>query len=97
MVEYVLTLSELHSNRTIINEEYCDNTRNYANFLKQPLKLEMFVPCDSDGNVLANPNNNMNLKYPKLKHQQYRQAKEKVLFKGATINEYEYYSTKKQL
>ena len=26
---------------------------NYANFLNQPLKLEMFVPCDEDGNVLA--------------------------------------------
>ena len=28
---------------------------NYANFLKQLLKLEMFVPCDEDGNVLEKP------------------------------------------
>ena len=28
---------------------------NYATFLKQPLKLEMFVPCDEDGNVLEEP------------------------------------------
>jgi hypothetical protein len=24
----------------------------YANFLKQPLTLGMFVPCDSNGNVV---------------------------------------------
>ena len=28
---------------------------NYAKFLKQPLKLEMFVTCDDDGNVLKEP------------------------------------------
>ena len=24
---------------------------NYAKFIKQPLKLEMFVPCDEDGEI----------------------------------------------
>ena len=28
---------------------------DYANFLKKPLTLGMFVPCDDDGNVLAEP------------------------------------------
>jgi len=28
---------------------------NYANFLKQPLELWMFIPCDEDGNVLEEP------------------------------------------
>ena len=28
---------------------------SYAEFLKQPLKLEMFVPCDEDENVLGEP------------------------------------------
>jgi hypothetical protein len=28
---------------------------NYATFLKKPLKLEMFAPCDEDGNVLEEP------------------------------------------
>lgn len=27
----------------------------YANFLRQPLKLEMFINCDDDGNVLKEP------------------------------------------
>jgi hypothetical protein len=30
---------------------------NYANFLKQPLELWMFVPCDLEGNVLEKPKN----------------------------------------
>lgn len=28
---------------------------NYAEFLKRPLELWMFVPCDEDGNVLNEP------------------------------------------
>ncbi|MGV0854793.1 hypothetical protein ACTS9E_04260 [Empedobacter brevis] len=33
----------------------CARIGNYANFLKQPLTLAMFVPCDLDGNVLEEP------------------------------------------
>ena len=32
-----------------------DRINNYAKFLNQPLKLEMFVPCDDKGNVLDEP------------------------------------------
>ncbi len=32
-----------------------EKIRNYAKFLKQPLKLEMFVPCDENGNILEEP------------------------------------------
>jgi hypothetical protein len=28
---------------------------NYASFLKQPLKLEMFVPCDENDEILKEP------------------------------------------
>lgn len=28
-----------------------NNCLNYANFIKKPLKLEMFVPCDENGNI----------------------------------------------
>jgi hypothetical protein len=59
----------------------------YANFLKQPLKIEMFVPCDEDGNIIdenyfcsskcCDCDCEFNLK----------KAKEKVIFEGfvATI------------
>lgn len=64
----------------------------YANFLKQPLKLEMFVPCDADGNVLEKPeehfptgNNNLEEQIF-AKQKQYQKAKEKVLFEGWFIH-----------
>jgi len=60
----------------------------YASILKQPLKIQMFVPCDEDGNVLDNPeehfptgNNNLE-EHIFIKQKQYKQAKEKVLFEG---------------
>ena len=56
-----------------------DRTYNYAIFLKQPLELWMFVPCDEDGNVLevvpyyADGIEKVN---------EYKKAKERCLFKG---------------
>lgn len=67
-----------------------DRIRNYANFLKQPLELYMFVPCDEDGNVLdAEPCSlGMFLKgnpffdvYLESKNK-WDEAKERCLFKG---------------
>ena len=52
--------------------------KKYADFLKQPLKLEMFVPCDDNGNVLEDIIGNGMIK-------QYEQAKDKVLFDGFDI------------
>lgn len=45
-----------------LNEGYADLQtlslmNNYANFLKQPLTLGMFVPVDPKGNVLKEPKN----------------------------------------
>lgn len=73
---------------SITSQLYHDLRRikKYANFLKQPLKLEMFVPVDEDGNVLEekfveNYQTDFGLysdfeKYNK----EYYKAKEKVLF-----------------
>lgn len=62
----------------------------YANFLKQPLTLGMFVPCDEDGNVLEEPKLVPVKEYidrepdedyvPDL--EQYQQAKDRVMFEG---------------
>jgi len=71
--------------------------RSYAIFLKQPLKLEMFVPCDDEGNVVKKPKM---LYYDSMtgwscpqdeidyedKMRPYEQAKEKVLFEGCSIS-----------
>ena len=55
---------------------------NYANFLKQPLKLEMFVTCDDEGNVLEEPDADYYMMVTEEKVKQYQQSKEKVLFDG---------------
>lgn len=68
----------------------------YAKFLKQPLTLGMFVPCDEDGNVLEEPIDDSDrgrCEYDLLKKltfkeksEKYQQAKERVLFEGCFIN-----------
>ena len=64
---------------------------NYKDFLKKHLKLEMFVPCDEDGNILKEPKRWEDyLQYPDSfdgnkewdELYDYQQAKEKVLFEG---------------
>ena len=70
---------------------------NYATFLKQPLKLEMFVPCDDYGNVLENPDKHQRKYKDRLgdfyldkykdDYKNYKQAKEKVLFEGFELKE----------
>lgn len=64
--------------------------QNYANFLKQPLELWMFVPCDDNGNFIDEP---IDYKiwekafHPKpatlrlKRYMDYQQAKERCLFK----------------
>ena len=57
---------------------------NYAKFLKQPLKLEMFVLCDGEGNVLKEPCKIDLIGLTIGEHEEiilHQQAKEKVLFK----------------
>ncbi|MCJ8153238.1 hypothetical protein MKJ01_05615 [Chryseobacterium sp. SSA4.19] len=57
---------------------------NYANFLKQPLTLGMFVPCDENGNVLEKPENFIEGYDSEYNEEiyNYMRVKEKVLFKG---------------
>lgn len=100
MVDYVIQLS---NNNNFIKtledkrgfEKYWSKTFSYAQFLKQPLKLEMFVPCDDEGNVLENKSCPVNCDQGDFHEEgkcfkngcvqearEYKRAKEKVLFKG---------------
>ena len=62
-----------------------DKIINYAKFLRQPLKLEMFVPCDEEGNIISKfyseKENTKNLTFSQLSNQ-YQIAETKVLFEG---------------
>lgn len=94
MIEFILSEKVISA---LEYEESYKMIRSYANFLKQFLKLEMFVPCDEDGDVLEKPEDyekrlpNMMTEYNDEVYR-YKQAKEKVLFKGFKINgNYIYY------
>ena len=76
--------------QTHINETY-DLFFKYCDFLKQPLQLGFFVPCDEEGNVLEEPKRwNDYLEFPDSfdgnkewgELYNYETAKERVLFKG---------------
>ena len=59
---------------------------NYAQFLKQPLKLGMFVPCDFDGGILIKPDCNCLTEFDREgcpeKCFLYINAKNRVYFEG---------------
>lgn len=71
---------------------------NYAKFLKQPLTLGQFIPCDLDRNILVEPKefdsyckgencncgNDVDFERP-CSFIEYNEAKERVLFKGFEI------------
>ena len=68
---------------------------NYATFLKQPLKLEMFVPCDNDEEILKPQYiagkeviyNELVEEFIMDKVKEYNEAKAKVLFEGFNLNQ----------
>jgi hypothetical protein len=84
MTDFVL------NNKNKYYNDFYREVNYYANFLKQPLKLEMFVPCNEDGEIL-NPEyvGGKEVIYDSSvqdammdKVLEYQKAKEKVLFEG---------------
>ena len=55
---------------------------NYAQFLKQPLNLGMFVPCDLNENILPDCNKYLSFQKGII----YGLAKKRVLFEGFEID-----------
>ena len=98
MTDFVLRINEIEKEV----DQFFDSWRmkqlriieNYAKFLKQPLKLEMFVPCDDDGNILEEPKIEEEYvdEHTTQIFAQYQydldKAKEKVLFEGFKIYDY---------
>ena len=84
VIEYAPKFNPFGTDEQILCLDYI---HNYAKFLKQPLKLEMFVPCDEEGDILEEPTNykkrllNMMTEYNDEVYTYY-QAKAKVLFEG---------------
>lgn len=67
-------------------KKYIRLTSLYAKFLKQPLTLGMFVPCDEDGNIIEEPMYDpANAQYYESHLYAYHNAKDRVLFEGFYI------------
>ena len=87
MTDFVIYQYEKLKNKEINTLDYAFNTGIYAHFLKKPLKLGYFIPCDEEGDILEEPTNyekrllNMMTEYNDEVYTYY-QAKAKVLFEG---------------
>ena len=81
--EFVLE-RELQNAESWEYEQIAKDCIAYAKFLRQPLKLEMFVPCDDDGNVLEEPTD-FEKQFNKSVFNKWKQAKEKILFEGFEV------------
>lgn len=90
MTDFVLEQKDKFENKTPITIQetrlFYPRIFGYAEFLKQSLKLEMFVPCYfRDG--IAIPYTNETIISSIELFNEYEQAKEKVLFEGFTFKE----------
>jgi len=95
MVDYVLEQEvKLYEDETGFLNDRLVNIFRYANFLKKPLELGMFIPCDEDGNVLEDPELTMlqgdgetYYSASDEEFKQYWEAEERVLFDGFQISD----------
>ena len=85
MTDFVLE----QGNPSNTDSQFADKIMSYANFLKQPLKLKMFVPCDEDDNVLKfieyETWEGTDAEYNNLMVNYYN-AKDKVIFEGFELD-----------
>lgn len=88
MTEFVLSYK--YTNETPVYNQQSDKLRTierYAEFLNQPLKLGMFIPCDLDDNVLEEPDGSLSGVSAHLYVEEHREAQERVLFEGFELIE----------
>lgn len=89
MTDYLEVVKETKEKNDLLQIETLLLIFKYGNLLRLPNKLEMFVPCDEDGNVIEKPERihfNTEFDY-KAELSVYEEAKAKVLFEGFVLNE----------
>lgn len=93
MTDFVL---EQNKNIQWSDTDNLENIISYAEFLKHPLELWMFVAVGENGNVLGTPkaphtfaseNSDLYIEKWNKEKEQYKKAKERCLFKGFEIIE----------
>lgn len=109
MTDYVSEIED-YVEQSRNNERACELMFRYKDFLKQPLTLGMFVPCDQSGNVLedmgvVNRDHYFNeeggniylYQFNRRNRKKYLEAKERVLFKGLEIFKDKYHQTERTI
>ena len=85
MTDFVL--ESISKFNTYESEDNLNSIIKYANFLKQPLNLGIFVPCYENGNpiILDTEHKECPISWSIDEIEKYKQAKEKVLFENIPI------------
>lgn len=89
MTDFVLEQIKRIMNVEITHLESHNQIVDYANFLKQSLKLEMFVPCSNENGLplsLEGLIDSEGFVLDEIEFNEYEKAKEKVLFEGFDLD-----------
>jgi len=85
MTDFVLEQYKLFIEDKISSFDFRDKVWRYANFLKTPLTIGQFAPCDLEGNVLEKPpflNSENDIQND---CQNWEEAQSRVLFEGFEV------------
>lgn len=93
MTDYVLEQTKIETSKMQLGgvAMALHKINEYARFLSMPLELKMFVPCDSENNVLEEPKNYkqwlkkaLNTPYDLdlSKYEKYQEGESEVIFEG---------------
>ena len=80
MTDFVLEKNEFD-----LFKKNAQQIRKYAKFLKQPLKLGMFIPCDINGYILEDITGQEMIPYYVDKVHRFLTAQQRVLFKDFKV------------
>lgn len=88
MTNFILETAFGYGNEFMTAQQFCNKVIKYAEFLKQPILIGQFVPCDLDGNILEKPNNyNDKIIWLEGENRVYQEAEYRVIFKDFLIME----------
>lgn len=96
MTDFVLDQVDLYNNDKMSVFDFALRVKKYAQFLKQPLKLAILIPCDENDKPLEVPERSNDWNFGIIKGfseelinqwEKYQQAKERVLFKGFKVSD----------
>ncbi|MFN4026449.1 MAG: hypothetical protein ACK4IZ_03285 [Flavobacterium sp.] len=88
MTNFVLQEYEKRNAYYNQDDKVLSKIKKYAEFLKQPISIWQFIPCDLDGNILEKPNNyDDKIIWLEGENRVYQEAEYRVVFPGFMVME----------